>query len=138
MPVKQGSEYEIKIATGESPNDVVAIADLFASDEQSTRQTQRRSVFGSEIAHTTRPPRETTLSIQGLYNPEDEGQAALFAALASEDETVTLHVYYDAENGYVQQFQVNDHGHSAEPNEFQEISFSLTPTGEKTPFSESP
>lgn len=132
MTIRRGDELDIHIET--APDVFTPVNDLFAVNAQGTRSTTSRSVFMNDTPYKTRGPRERTVTIQGIYNPEDAGQAALFAALAADPETnVTLRLLYDGESGYSQEFQIDDDGIDSDPDAFSEISFGLSAVGAKTP-----
>lgn len=133
MTIRRGDQFLIEVLSGTSPDVWTAVEDLFAADDQSTRQTTKRSVFNRATPHTTRPPREKTLSIQGIFNPEDPGQSVIRAAMiATPEETVFLRITHDGTNGYSQEFQVNDRGNSADPDDNQSISWTAEPVGDAT------
>lgn len=135
MASLRGDTYAIYINTGTlvSPTWTL-LGKVAGSDEQSTRQTQSRAYFGSATPDTTRPPRETTLTLNGTRDLDDAGQIALYGALSTSPESeVHLRVMNDDNRGYEREFQVNDESLTTAPEDFQDFSVTLSPTGDKTP-----
>lgn len=127
----KGASLTVEVADSDSPGEFVPVANGTTYDRQRTRQTTQIPVFGDPEAITLSSTRSTSLQLEFVRKKGDEGQAVVLAA-AEAEESVMFRIMYDEDEGYTQEFQINDDGESADPAEAQRITFSLSPVGDRT------
>ena len=123
MAVYRGDQFMLEVNTGTDISPVwVVVESLNSFSKSSQRNTQTYPVFQRALPYSIVGPREQTYSVGGYFDPEDAGQAALFAAESS-NEAVQIRVTHDGTNGFTQLVKVGSITYDADPEGLQEVSF---------------
>lgn len=128
MSVRDGSEFMLEVETT-TPNSFVLVDDLTSYTRNRARETTRIPVFDSPTPRTIRSARDETFSIGGILNDDDPGQQRL-RAVEQSDAAVRIRVTSDGVNGFTQSVKVNSTTHETTPDDFQLVTFDMTPEAE--------
>ena len=108
---------------------VVASMNQFSKDVD--RGVDEFPVFDQVTPYTVAGQRGQNFSFGGLYQPDNAGQSALFAAELA-NTPVTIGVRWDGTNGYNQLCNITAISFSTTPEGFQEVTFECSATADAT------